>query len=100
MKTHVLHITFVQIVAHGVLKITWDDDYQGLVDLHSFIARGKVFAPLQNPEYFKAVRVDRYGHSIYWGEEDNEDVDFSCDGLREMAEEHAKFHPDAKTRGD
>ena len=31
----------------------------------------------------------KYGHSIYWGEEDNEEVDFGCDRLREIAEEQA-----------
>jgi len=85
--TKILHIASIQVVTHGVLKIVWDDEYEGVVDLRPIIARGKVFIPLQDPEYFKAVRLAPYGHSIYWGEEDNEEVDFGCGRLREMAEE-------------
>jgi hypothetical protein len=85
--TGILHIASVQIVAHGILKIAWDDAYEGLVDLRPVIARGKIFASLHDPEYFKTVRVDRYGHSIFWGEEGDEEVDFGCDRLREMVEQ-------------
>ena len=38
---------------------------------------------------FREVRLESYGHYIYWGEEGNEQVDFGCDRLREMAEEQA-----------
>ena len=76
-------------VIHGVLKIVWTDGYRGMADLRPIIARGKIFTCLQSAENFKNVRVASYGHSIYWGEEDNEDVDFGCDRLREMAEEQA-----------
>jgi hypothetical protein len=86
---NILHISSVEVVAHGILKITWDDNYTGLVDLRPIIARGKVFTPLQEPDYFKTVCLQRYGHSIYWGQEDNEEVDFGCDRLREIAEEQA-----------
>jgi Protein of unknown function (DUF2442) len=91
--SNILHISSVQVVARGILKITWDDNYEGFVDLRSIIARGKVFTPLQNPDYFRTVFLQRYGHSIYWGEEDNEEVDFGCDRLREMAEEQATSNP-------
>jgi Protein of unknown function (DUF2442) len=76
-------------VVHGVLKLTWNDGYEGVVDLRGLMAKGKVFAPLSNPEYFKGVRVGDHGHSIYWGEADNEDVDFGSDRLREISEQQA-----------
>jgi hypothetical protein len=85
--TRILHIASVQIVTHGILKIAWDDAYEGVVDLRPVITRGKVFNPLRDPAYFSSVRVDRHGYSIYWGEEGNEEVDFGCDRLREMAEQ-------------
>jgi Protein of unknown function (DUF2442) len=85
--TDILHILSADVVADGILKITWDDNCAGLVDLRPIIARGKVFIPLQDPEYFKTVRVAPYGHSIYWGEEDDETVDFGCDRLRALAAE-------------
>ena len=76
-------------VVHGVLKLTWNDGYEVIVDLRGIIAKGKIFGPLSNPDYFKSVRVSEYGHSIYWGEPDNEDVDFGADRLREMSEQQA-----------
>jgi hypothetical protein len=48
-----------------------------------------VFEPLSNPDYFRSVRLSDYGHSIYWGEADNEAVDFGADRLREIAEQQA-----------
>ncbi len=49
----------------------------------------EIFAPIRDPEHFKTVRVESHGHSVYWGEEGNEQVDFGCDRLREIAEEQA-----------
>jgi Protein of unknown function (DUF2442) len=83
-------------VVHGVLKLTWNDGYEGVVDLRGLIAKGKVFAPLSDPGYFKGVRVSEYGHSIYWGEPDNEDVDFGADRLREISEQQAALLAHAK----
>src|SRR5438067_2117074 len=87
--SNILHIISAEPIAHGVLKIVWDDHYEGLVDLRPIIARGKIFTCLQDAGYFNSVRVASYGHSIYWGEEENEEVDFGCDRLREIAEEQA-----------
>ncbi len=82
-------IPSAEAVLPGVLKLTWNDGYAGIVDLRGRIAEGQVFAPIRNAEYFKTVRVSSYGHSIYWGEEGNEEVDFGCDRLREIAEDQA-----------
>jgi hypothetical protein len=87
--TDLLRITSAEPVLHGVLKITWSDGYEGIVDLRGTIAQGEIFEWLRNPEHFRQVRVESYGHSIYWGEEGDEKVDFGCDRLREMAEEQA-----------
>jgi Protein of unknown function (DUF2442) len=85
----ILRIVTAEPVLQGVLKIGWNDGYQGIVDLRGAIAEGELFEYIRNPENFKNVHVERYGHSIYWGEEGNEEVDFGCDRLREMAEEQA-----------
>lgn len=87
--TELPRILSAEPVVHGVLKLTWNDGYEGVVDLRGIMARGKVFEPLSNPDYFKAVRVGEYGHSIYWGEPDNEDVDFGAERLRQIAEQQA-----------
>ncbi len=77
-------------VIHGVLKITWDDGYTGLVDMRPVMARGKVFAPLQDPAMFDMVRVSEFGHSIEWpAEEGRPQLDFASNTLREKAEKQA-----------
>jgi hypothetical protein len=83
----ILRITLVEPV--GVLKLVWNDRYEGVVDLRGIIADGDIFRRIRNPDNFKMVRLAKYGHSIYWGNEDDEEVDFGCDRLRELAEEQA-----------
>jgi hypothetical protein len=85
----ILRITTAEAVVPGVLKVVWNDGYQGVVDLRGKIAEGKLFEHIRDPENFRKVRVESYGHSIYWGEEGDEEVDFGCDRLREIAEEQA-----------
>ena len=48
----------------GVLKLAWNDGYEGTVDLRVIITRGRVFEPNCNPERFRQVRVERYGHHV------------------------------------
>jgi hypothetical protein len=84
----ILRITGAEAVLPGVLKLAWNDGYEGIVDLRGTIAAGEVFDPIRDPENFKNVRIAEYGHHIYWGDEDD-GVDFGCDRLREMAEEQA-----------
>jgi hypothetical protein len=83
-----LRITAAEQVLPGVLKLAWNDGYEGIVDLRGTIAEGEIFEPIRGPENFKTVRVADYGHSIYWGDE-NDGVDFGSDRLREIAEEQA-----------
>jgi len=87
--TDLLRIASAEALMPGVLKITWNDGYEGVVDLRGTIAEGEIFEAIRDPEQFKKVRVEGYGHSIYWGKEGDEEVDFGCDRLREMAEEQA-----------
>jgi hypothetical protein len=83
-----LRIMSAESVLPGVLKLAWNDGYEGIVDLRGTIADGEIFEPIRNPEAFKDVHVAAYGHYIYWGDEDD-GVDFGCDRLREIAEEQA-----------
>ena len=84
-----LRIVAAEAVIAGVLKIRWNDGYEGIVDIRGLLNAGPIFEPLRDPEYFRSVQVEAYGHSIFWGEDGNEIVDFGCDRLREMAEEQA-----------
>ena len=85
-------ITLAEPVIHGVLKIIWDDGYEGVVDLRPTIARGKVFTYLQTGENFKKVTVTEYGHSILWLGNDGYEIDFGADTLRAKAENQARLN--------
>jgi Protein of unknown function (DUF2442) len=84
-------IVSAEPVIHGVLKIVWDDGYEGVVDLRPTIDRGKIFAYLQKPENFRKVAVAEYGHSIGWIDHDGNEIDFGADTLRMKAENQAKL---------
>jgi len=86
----ILRITAAEAVLPGVLKLAWNDGYEGIVDLRGTIAHGDIFEPIRDAESFKKVRVEKYGHHIYWGDEDD-GIDFGCDRLREIAEEQAEL---------
>jgi Protein of unknown function (DUF2442) len=75
-------IAFAEPVTHGVLRIVWDDGYEGIVDLRPTIARGKIFAYLQKPENFSRVRLSEFGHSVEWTNDDGDQIDFGADTLR------------------
>lgn len=64
------------------VTITWSDGVEAVVDLGPVVAKGKVFAAMQDPAYFAArmrLADDRLG--LEWPNR----VDFSADGLRFMA---------------
>jgi hypothetical protein len=87
---HVRSITYLEKGRHVAEdRYQLEVSYEGIVDLCGIIADGDLFAPIRHFENFKNVRVASYGHSLYWGNEDNEAVDFGSDRLRELAEEQA-----------
>jgi hypothetical protein len=79
-------------VIHGVLKITWNDGYEGVVDLRPVIARGKIFTYLQEPGNFEKLTIGEYGHGIVWVNDQGEEIDFGSDSLRQRAEKQAELH--------
>ena len=86
-----LRITAAEAVVPGVLKLAWNDGYEGIVDLRGNIATGELFAPICDANRSREVRIESFGYSIYWGEDGNEEVDFGCARLRELAEEQAQL---------
>ena len=72
-------------VIHGVLKVVWNDGYEGIVDLRPTIARGKIYSYLKNSKNFAKVRVSEYGHSIEWINDMGQEIDFGADTLRSKA---------------
>jgi Protein of unknown function (DUF2442) len=79
-------------VSHGVLKVKFDDGYEGVVDLRPLIAKGKVFACLSAPEHFAAVRIDEFGHSVSRLDDHGYAIDLSADSLRRDAARQAVIH--------
>jgi hypothetical protein len=79
-------------VIHGVVKIVWNDGFEGVVDLRPTIDRGRIFTYLKDPRNFANVKVDEYGHSIGWVTDSGDEIDFGADNLREKAENQAKLH--------
>ena len=82
-------IRSAEFVLHGVLKLTFDDGYEGLVDFRPFMAIGKVFTPLREPDVFRRYFVEVSGFSLGWGNPDDPDIDFGADRLWEIAHEQA-----------
>ena len=85
-------ITHAEPVIHGVLKLVFQDGYEGVIDLRPVIARGKIFSWLQSPDHFAQVKVDEFGHSISWTNTEGHEIDFGADGLRRDTERQAEIH--------
>jgi hypothetical protein len=94
--TEIPRIISAEAVIYGVLKISWNDGYTGLVDLRPVIARGKIFTYMQQPENFQKFQVGEYGHGIVWINEQGEEIDFGADSLRQRAEQQAALLAHAK----
>ena len=85
-------IASAETVIPGVLKIVWDDDYAGVVDLRPVLMRGGNLAFLQKPEAFAKVKVGEYGRTIAWLDPGGETVDFGSLSLRQRAERQTEMH--------
>jgi hypothetical protein len=85
-------IVLAEPVIHGVLKVVWNDGYEGIVDLRPTIARGRIFTHLQNAKNFSKVQVSEFDHSVEWTDEDGDQIDFGADTLRTKAENQARLN--------
>jgi hypothetical protein len=86
------HIVLSEPVILGVLKVAFDDGFEGVVDLRPLLAKGKVFAWLQAPAHFVELRIDEHGHSLSWTDATGYVIDLSADSLRRDAERQAEAH--------
>ena len=85
-------IVSAEVVIHGVVKLVFDDGYEGIVDLRPIIARGRIFTHLQAPENFKKMQIEEYGHHIFWVDEAGNEIDFGAGSLRRDSERQADIH--------
>lgn len=60
-------IISVKPLEHYSLELTFTDGLSGIVDLSKWIVgHGGVFAPLQDENYFRQVKVDPEAKTIFW----------------------------------
>ncbi len=48
------------------LELRFDDGTQGVIDIRKLVPFDGVFAPLQDPAYFRQVQVEPDFGAIYW----------------------------------
>lgn len=82
-------IRFASPVISGVLKVVWDDGYEGIVDLRPILSQGKVFAFLNDPDRFRQLEIGDHGSSVFWLDPQGRTIDFGTLSLRERAEAQA-----------
>jgi hypothetical protein len=85
-------IESVEPVIHGVLKLVFTDGYEGVVDVRPTIGRGGVFSWLQKEKNFRQVRLEDYGHHVFWLDNKGQEIDLGAEGLRRDAEKQAQLH--------
>ena len=77
-------------VIFGVVKIVWKDGFAGIVDLRPILAKGEMFNFLRvNPARFDDLKLEDYGHNIFWLDDDSYEIDFGSDSLRQRVERQA-----------
>lgn len=76
-------IRSVEVVRYPVLRVTFDDELSGELDLTSLIDSGPVYRPLKNEAFFNTVGVADHGHSFGWNLDDlGHEIDFCPDATR------------------
>jgi Protein of unknown function (DUF2442) len=90
--TEIVRMQSVEPIVNGVLKVTWQDGFIGVVDVRSVLAQGDMFAFLRNdPNRFNAVALEEYGYKIFWLDDDGDEIDFGSQSLRDRAERQAEI---------
>ena len=92
--TDIIAMHSAEPVIFGVVKIVWKDGFAGIVDLRPILAEGEMFNFLRvNPARFDDLKLEDYGHSIIWLDDDSYEIEFGSDSLRQRAERQAGlFH--------
>ncbi len=63
------------------LRVRWTDGLEGVIDFSELMAK-PFFAPLSDSRLFRDVRIEEYGHTIYWLTDDGAEIDICPDVLR------------------
>jgi hypothetical protein len=90
--TEIIRMARIEPVIFGVLKIEWLDGFVGIVDIRPVIGDGEMFAFLRRDQRrFLAVRLEEFGHKIFWLDDDGDEIDFGSASLRHRAERQAEI---------
>ncbi len=90
--TEIIAIHSAELVIFGVVKIVWKDGFAGIVDLRPILAQGEMFNFLRvNPVRFDDLKLEEYGHNIFWLDDDNDEIESGSDSLRQRAERQASL---------
>ena len=86
----IVRMKSVEPILYGVVKIAWLDGFEAIVDLRPVICEGEMFEFLRcSPDRFGDVKLSDFGHSIYWLDDEGDEIDFGSDSLRRRAERQA-----------
>jgi hypothetical protein len=88
--TEIIAMDSAEPVIFGVAEIVWKDGFAGIVDLRPILAKGEMFEFLRvNPARFDDLKLEDYGHNIFWLNDDSNEIEFGSDSLRQRAERQA-----------
>lgn len=76
-------LSSVTTTIYPVLHLVFKDGFSADLDLTDTIARGPLFEPLKNLDFFSKVKFDNHGYSFGWRlDEVGHEIDFSAEGAR------------------
>jgi hypothetical protein len=87
-------VTDVRFLDAYRLELSFSDGVRSMVDLaNRIVGRGGVFGPLEDPQFFRQVRVDHELGTIVWPN----DADFCPDMLHRWATGEPVQQPEQET---
>ena len=90
--SEIVPIKSAEPIMFGIVKIVWMDGHEDIVDLRPVIGEGELFAFVRTtPTRFRDIKLAEFGHSIFWLDDDGEEIDFGADSLRRRAERQAEI---------
>jgi len=87
-------VTDVRVLDGYRVELTFSDGIRGVVDLaNRIVGRGGVFGPLENPQFFRQIKVDNDLGTIVWPS----GADFCPDLLYRWATGETVQRPESET---
>jgi hypothetical protein len=81
----------VEAVILGVVKLVFDDGYEGVLDLRPQMGR-TLWRRMSSWDAFARVQIDEFGSCIFWAEFEGNPIELAADGLRRDCERQEAVH--------